>query len=331
LDRDPAEQPTLRGEDQMRAKHTLGLTALLIAVAALLLIVAQAQAYDGPMWTIGESDVSESTTVKSKSSVNTFEDSKTGAGAAKVECKVTTEDKVNSSGKGEITAFTASECLSVKVCSGTITVLAVHLPWHTQLEEVEEKVRTIISSGGSGQPGVLVECTVLGIPIKDECTGETTTADENTTGGTNVIFDSKSTHLSCSVGGAGAGVIGGTELVEATLKLNVGVPITILAGTATVTAGSVVLITSNVTITFENLTVAQQIWLNGIQDIPGVLTLNELNNFALFGVGGKACGLALLPFPATCQINITSAAAGRLGEYEVEYGARISVLFLIES
>jgi hypothetical protein len=316
----------------MRTKQTLGLTALLFTVAALLVIVAQAQAYEGPMWALGEEDVSESTNVKSKSSVNTFEDSKTSGGAAKVECKVTTEGKVNTSGKGEITAFTASECLSVKVCTGTITVLAVHLPWHTQLTEVEEKIRAVVSSGGSGQPGFLMECTILESSVKDECTGETTAAAENTSTDTNVVFDSKSAHLSCSVGGAGAGVIAGTETVEVTgSTLNVGGAVVILAGTTRVSSGSTVLITGNVTITFENMAPAQQIWLNGIQDVPGVLTLNEANNFALFLVGGKACGLALLPFPGTCQINITSAAGGRLGEYEVEYGARVSVLLLLES
>ncbi len=307
--------------------------ALAIVLVACAFAAAKAHAYEGPLWTLGESDVSEITTAKSASSVNTFEDSKTLGGAAKVECKVTTEDKANTSGKGEITAFTASECLSVKVCTGTVTVLAVHLPWHTQLEEVEGKIRALVSSGGSGQPGVLVECTVLGLTIKDECTGETTAAAENTSGGTNLVFDAKSAHLNCSVGGAGTGVVTGTESEEVAggLKLNVGIPVIILAGATRVTGGSVILIVSNVTITFENASTAQQIWLNGIQDIPGVLTLNELNNFALFAVGGKACGLALLPSPGTCQINITSSAAGRLGEYEVEYGARISVLLLLES
>lgn len=305
--------------------------AFALSLIILACVAASASAYEGPMWTLGESDVSEVTNVKSKPSAMTFEDSKTLGGAAKVECKVTTEGKVNSSGKWEVTAFTASECLSIKVCTGTVTVLPLHLPWHGQLEEVSEKTRSIISSGGSGQPGVLIECTVLGVSFKDECTGETTAAAENTTTGTNLIFDSQSAHISCSQGGAEAGVIAGTIPLEAVeLKLNVGGPVIILAGTTRVTNGSTVLIVANVTITFENTSGAQQIWLNGVQDIPGVLTLNELNNFALFAVGAKPCGLSVLP-GSSCQINITSSAAGRLGEYEVEYGARNSVTLLLES
>lgn len=314
-----------------RLAATSALALAFVILVAAVFAAANAHAYEGPMWALGEEDVAESTNVKSPSSVNTFEDSKTSGGAAKVECHVTTEGKVNTSGKGEVTAFTASECLSVKVCAGTITVLAVHLPWHTQLEEVEEKVRAIISSSGEGQPGYLLTCTISELLVEDECTGETTAAAENTSTDTKVVFDSKSAHLKCSVGGVEAGVITGTESMEAAgAVLNVGGPVIILAGATAVTSGATVLVPSTIRLTFENMSPAQQIWLNGAQDIPGVFTINNGNNFSITAVGGKACGLALLPFPGTCQVNINSAAAGVTGAYEVEYGLRVSVLLLLE-
>jgi hypothetical protein len=192
------------------------LTAALLAVFALGAVVcgtAFAEEYTGDVWTKGETIVKENVVVKSKSVGGIkLEDSKMGVA---IECLISDEGKIGNEGKGEVTAITTSECKTLKACeAGTITANAVHLPWKTQLQEVEENARDKISNGGSGEPGWKIECKVIGILLTDECNGETSQGTENVSGGVDTIFDSKSAHLNCSAGGPGAGVVSGTDLDE---------------------------------------------------------------------------------------------------------------------
>jgi hypothetical protein len=197
----------------MHTKLTISLVAALV-LGTMACGAAVAQGYEGVTWSIGETTVTENTTVTSKSvGAMKFEDTKEGA----VECKLTDEGKVGPEGKDETTALSTSECKTVSACEeGTISVKAVHLPWKTHLEEVEGGVRDKISNSGAGTPGWVVECHVFGILITDECTGETSTDIEDVSSGVDGVFESKSAHLNCSLGGTGTGVGTGTDLSEGT-------------------------------------------------------------------------------------------------------------------
>lgn len=188
------------------------ITTILVA-SAIMCSTALATGF----WELSEAAVSTNVAVNSKSaSTLKFEDTKTPGGAAAMECTVSEEGTVGTAGKGKITAATVSSCKSVKLCEAAgLSAKAVHLPWNTQLEEVEEAGRDKISSSGSGSPGWSFECLVAGVMLKDECTTEiTTTGLEDPVSGVDLVYDSKSTHLNCSIGGTGTGVVTGTELDE---------------------------------------------------------------------------------------------------------------------
>lgn len=193
----------------MYKKLTMALLAIFV-LGALACSTAFAE-YEGAAWTVGETVIKENTVLKLKEvSGITLEDSKFGFA---IECKVGGELKINGEGKGEITAFTLSLCKTVKGCGETeITALATLLPWSTQLQEPEGKeapLRDNITNAG-----VSVECLVAGVKIKDECTGTTSQGIEDVPGGVDTIFDTKSTHLSCTLGGAETGVVKGTDQDE---------------------------------------------------------------------------------------------------------------------
>jgi len=101
-------------------------------------------------------------------------------------------------------------------CSGTPTLLALHLPWHTSIVEIGTEVRDLILSDGNGAPGWGVTCNTLLGETTDICEEEPgkmgTTALKDVSEGVVAIFDSKTLHAKCSVGGKEAGVVTGTDL-----------------------------------------------------------------------------------------------------------------------
>ncbi|HTA14311.1 MAG TPA: hypothetical protein VK781_05580 [Solirubrobacteraceae bacterium] len=304
---------------------SMGLTAAAILCAAAFTATAAA-AFEGPAWSVGETEVSESVAVKSKDVGGiTFEDTSTIVGSVSVQCSITDEGSVRAQGKGEVTTISATACKNVKQCSGTITAKAVHLPWASQLEEVEGKPRLKISNSGAGAPGWSVECTILGVKVKDECTGETTTGVEDVTGGVDLAFDSSSAHGNCSLGGTGTGRVTGVDLEEnpagkllradnnvtggATKPpkpVGPGKPFVFQAGEKTQN------------LILRNPGALRRQYLNGVMDIPGVVSVNNAN-FTLAAVGAKPCGEALAG-GAECEIAITSNKAGEKGEYQLLYG-----------
>jgi hypothetical protein len=194
----------------MYSKLTIAFVIVFV-LGAVACSTAFAEGYEGAAWTVGETIVKENTVLKTKEvTTTTLEDSKFGL---KVECKTSGERKITGEGKGEITALTLSACKSVKSCAETeITALATLLPWTTQLQEPEGKegpLRENITSAG-----LMVECLVAGVKIKDECTGNTSQGIEDVSGGVDTVFDAKSTPLACTQGGAETGVAKGTELDE---------------------------------------------------------------------------------------------------------------------
>jgi hypothetical protein len=297
------------------------LATLLALVLGAIAFSTSAEGYEGATWSIGETELAENHTVKTKSvGTITLEDN----GLYRVECHVAGESKIGLYGKGEITALTFTECKAVSGCTGEVTLKAVHLPWHTQLEEIEEKsIRNVVSSSGAGAPGVSGECTValLG-KVKDECTGETSAELENVTGGADLIFEAKSAHLACSIGGAGAGIIKGTDLDENTTEQVRGDDrVDNLVGTTPLGAGKPLVFAAGVTthlVILRNKAAIRRVYRNGSENIPGVVNVNP-TNFTLMAFMAKPCGEGLAG-GAECEIVVKSAKEKETGEYTFEYG-----------
>lgn len=131
-----------------------------------------------------------------------------------VSCSGSGEGKVGPEAADLQTKLTVSECKTVKGTCGSPMAEAIRLPWKTELYAPgSEEVRDKIMSGGAGNPAWKVTCIVLGIKVVDTCEGESNTNAINGEGIVEEIFDSKTPKANCSMGGAGSGVIEGTEKV----------------------------------------------------------------------------------------------------------------------
>lgn len=166
-----------------------------------------ATAFAGPAWLLNGALLTGSLSYKASSTEAEFEDTKGALGEPlSVRCSETEEGSVGTEGKGLIVKLTASSCTGVRSCEATgAKVSFVHLSWNVQLIETEKEEREKIFSGGSGAPGWVIECKVLGIVIKDECTGEITRVIENATKGAEGVFDEKTAAMTCTLGGSGTG------------------------------------------------------------------------------------------------------------------------------
>jgi hypothetical protein len=141
-----------------------------------------------------------------------LEDTKAAFGPSRIECEGSDEGTVGPGTADELTKATATKCkvLSGACSEGSAVAHAVHLPWKTKLEVINGEVRDKIESSGAGEPGWNVECTAI-FKVEDTCTGTTTTGIKNVSTGVDAIFDAKSAHANCTQGGAGSGVVEGTD------------------------------------------------------------------------------------------------------------------------
>ncbi|MGA8363299.1 MAG: hypothetical protein WB709_02130 [Solirubrobacteraceae bacterium] len=303
----------------MYEKSRAAFVGLLVLVLSVVSFSTSAQAYEGATWSIGETELAENHVIKTKGVSGITLENK---GLYIVNCNLTGESKIGLYGKGEITTALPKECKNSLGCTGTITVKAVHLPWHTQLEEpTETSVRNLLSSSGAGLPGWSLECTTA--KIKDECTGETTAGLENVTGGTDLTFDAKSAALKCTHGGAGAGVIKGTVLYENTTEQvrgdervdNLTGALVALGPTQPLNFGG----TTSQVVILRNRAAIRRVYLNGGMDTPGEINPNPLNNFSIGPRPAEPCGIALAG-GAECQIVINSQTLVSTGEYVFRYG-----------
>lgn len=183
------------------------------AAIALGCALPQVASASGIVWQLNGRQVKEAVAVTSKATLQ-LKDSKGGffGESIRVECKVTGKISVGAGATGKVSEWTAAACKTKEgTCETSPTVTALNLPWHTELVTVEGKAREQFSSGGSGDPGYKWICK---LGVNDECTGNTSAAVSNVSGGVDLTFDSKSAKLNCAVGGSGAGSIEETELVE---------------------------------------------------------------------------------------------------------------------
>jgi hypothetical protein len=190
-----------------------------LAFALLGCVLPQAaSASETPVeWRQGGAALSVPVTVKSKGTLKLTDEKATG-GAISVECEAAGEGSVGTGTFDEQTKSTLSKCAFVKSGScetaGEVSLVAVNLLWDSELANVEGTPRDTISTGGKGTPGYKIECRISGIKkVVDECTGTLATLMANAVGGVNATFDGEK--LTCTSGGAGAGALEGTQLIEA--------------------------------------------------------------------------------------------------------------------
>jgi hypothetical protein len=127
-----------------------------------------------------------------------------GYGGLAVACNVETGGTLEASGKGTITSYAATNCKPQAGCSTMNTVLAVHLPWHTELVEVGGAIHDAIVSGGSGTPEWRFECTGS-FRLVDSCgINESPNALDGALGSVSVLFN-EAEKVGCSLGGASKG------------------------------------------------------------------------------------------------------------------------------
>jgi hypothetical protein len=182
---------------------------------------------EAPAWMVNGGQLGTYVTVVTKgklklSDQGTNESEKTkGPG---IECASSGEERVGPGSLGEITHLTLSSCTILAngkkslECSETAPngeMTAMNLPWYTVLHTSGEATRQTIYEAGKGTPNFKIKCKLNnGLTFTDECSGSTTTAMKNVTGGVDETFDAKSEKLNCSFGGAGEGLVEGTELLE---------------------------------------------------------------------------------------------------------------------
>lgn len=101
-------------------------------------------------------------------------------------------------GKGTISAWEATACKPVGMCESVNTVVAVNLPWHTELVASGGTIRDRIVSGGSGTPQWKFECTGLGARWNDTCGVNTSPQVWNLSSEVEAVFEEIGEHVVCS-------------------------------------------------------------------------------------------------------------------------------------
>ncbi len=162
-------------------------------------------------WRLGGVALTESQATSWKGKLKLGE-SETGEA---VECEDTAEGSAVPTDVGEVTKWTSSKCVSLKICeSSGITVEAVHLPWHAEVITIEGATHYVLTSGGHGEPGYKMGCKVLGVAVTSECTASTlSTSTTNGSSGLTATFLA-SEKLTCN-GAARVGTLEGTQTITA--------------------------------------------------------------------------------------------------------------------
>lgn len=219
--------------------------AALFAFSATVAASASAVEFLLAEWLINGSPVTTTTASKSEGELELV-DTKTSVGEAKLLCSGVLDGTVGPNGEDSITELlslsgtaisltalsgTALTCTGDQNC-GSPKVWAVHLPWKTLLELMEDEGASffvdLIESGTGGSPGWYAECTVI-VKIEDECTGTAAVNMTNEAGGVDGLFEDPFNVLAglklatCTQGGAETGIVNGlgtTTVATGTLSVS---------------------------------------------------------------------------------------------------------------
>jgi hypothetical protein len=189
-----------------------------LAFSAMLLIsgLAVANASAAPQWTLNSLALTKSVPTTGSGSLTLTDTNGFFGNTVSIVCTGTT---TGTAGPGAIDTTTTVAVTSCKTDVGTCgepKAEAVNLPWKTELSTVNGVVRDTIKSDGNGKPGYKVECTI-GFRVSDTCTSEEGRPKVTlNTSPVPIEFDSESGNANCSLGGTGAGHVGGNLTVKST-------------------------------------------------------------------------------------------------------------------
>jgi hypothetical protein len=191
----------------------------IVLVAGLLMlwgaVPALASARIG--WRLNGTPLTEATATTWSGKVK-LTDPKTLSGkGVSLECEEKAEGSAGLGGAGEVTTLTTSNCAGGLLCEkiGTPALVALNLPWHAELATVEGALREVLTSSGKGTPGFKLECKVLNVMYKDQCSGNISMLATNAAGGVTAAYN-KNEKLTCNGGGSEAGTLEGSASITAT-------------------------------------------------------------------------------------------------------------------
>ncbi|MGA9877070.1 MAG: hypothetical protein WBQ21_14810 [Solirubrobacteraceae bacterium] len=171
-------------------------------------------------WLQGEKALTGSIATKTSGTIKL---SNGETGGWEVECKDSGEGTAGTSGLDEQTKLSFSSCTFVSKgpCEAGVapTIVAVDLPWHSELvlsEGLPPQTHDVSFSGGTGSPGFRMGCSVGEIfkTDADECTAPVLkTSAKNVGAGVEGPFDGEK--LTCKSTKKATGVLEGTQLIEA--------------------------------------------------------------------------------------------------------------------
>lgn len=221
----------------MRFIHRTALAALVVSLALSGIGASAALAAPewyssttkpAPEWWRGGAKLSAAVATKSTGKVR-LEDR---GGPVAVECESSGEGSVGTGAVDQQTSWTLSGCVPTskafnkkgeEVANACESVKAVgtkimDLPWHSELAISKGSLGDVLSAEGAGVPGFKVECeTSLG-KVADACYSTESQVNvpvANVAGGVEATFVGEKLYK-CAVGGAEAGVMQTTQLIEAT-------------------------------------------------------------------------------------------------------------------
>jgi len=167
-----------------------------------------------PEWQQGGARLSESVATKMHGTVTLAD-----KGAFSVTCEDTGEGSAGPGAVDKETSIVLSNCSKSEQCKTLYKAVMAYLPWHTELVPFEKSLRDAITSEVGGKtPGFGIECETAVGRLYDSCNIEASnplsTTAVNVSSGVDATFVTGKAR--CSVGGAGQGVLEGTQLIEAT-------------------------------------------------------------------------------------------------------------------
>jgi hypothetical protein len=168
---------------------------------------AQAEELSSVYWLLSGVRLREPINVQWKGTVTPRDE------AAAVSCEDTAEGTAGS-GVGTVTKWSMSNCVPKQKCEGAVSAEAIHLPWRSELVDIEGVIHNVLLGSGKGAAGYKWKCKLLGISIEETCTGvlSSTTPPGREGTGVTLTFDA-SEKFDC--GGVQSGTVEGSQKVEA--------------------------------------------------------------------------------------------------------------------
>jgi hypothetical protein len=252
-----------------------------------------------------------------------FEDMN-AAGKPDLLCEISkTTGKLEADGELEIKA---TECIKPEIDSGTCgspVISPVHLPWIAVVEEPSEGIFELrVVSGSGGDPGWLVECTVLGIKTTDTCTtNKSMMLLQNLESGVvqaeYMEEVAKEQEGNCSLGGAEQGLQVGLSIIQA---LTEGGELLSLAVSAGTEAGNPTEDAAEAEINFGQVSLALEGTLTLIITFnvrtnlffENTLIKPNLGDFAIVAGASNTCK-GFVRRAGTCSLEVTYTALAPAG------------------